>query len=152
VVGAPDPEGIRGIVVKAYVVLSKGYKPSDALTKELQDYVKKVTAPYKYPRIIEYMDELQRPSQGRYLGESSETNNQPFLFLFHLKEILYQKHTESDDKGSFIFRDANLPSQSRQTISLANFRSLFISRTIFSESFPHWLLNLPSNLRSFPNS
>jgi acetyl-CoA synthetase len=67
VVGAPDPEGIRGIIVKAYVVLAKGYKPSEALTKELQEYVKKVTAPYKYPRIIEYMDELPKTISGKIL-------------------------------------------------------------------------------------
>jgi acetyl-CoA synthetase len=67
VVGAPDPEGIRGIVVKAYIILTKGYKPSEALTKELQEYVKKVTAPYKYPRIIEYMDELPKTVSGKIL-------------------------------------------------------------------------------------
>jgi len=60
VVGAEDPQGIRGIVVKAVVVLAKGFKPSDALTKELQEHVKKTTAPYKYPRIIEYADELPK--------------------------------------------------------------------------------------------
>ncbi|MBN2599000.1 MAG: AMP-binding protein [Candidatus Thermoplasmatota archaeon] len=67
VVGAPDPEGVRGIVVKAYVVLTKGYKPSETLTKELQEHVKKVTAPYKYPRIIEYMDELPKTISGKIL-------------------------------------------------------------------------------------
>jgi acetyl-CoA synthetase len=67
VVGVPDPEGVRGIVVKAYVVLAKGYKPSEALTKELQEHVKKVTAPYKYPRIIEYMDELPKTMSGKIL-------------------------------------------------------------------------------------
>ena len=67
VVGAPDSEGVRGIVVKAYVVLTKGYKPSETLTKELQEHVKKVTAPYKYPRIIEYMDELPKTISGKIL-------------------------------------------------------------------------------------
>jgi acetyl-CoA synthetase len=67
VVGTPDPEGIRGIVVKAVVVLAKGYKPSETLTKELQNYVKKTTAPYKYPRIIEYMDELPKTISGKIL-------------------------------------------------------------------------------------
>jgi acetyl-CoA synthetase len=67
VVGSPDPKEVRGIVVKAVVVLSKGYKPSEALTKELQDYVKKVTAPYKYPRIVEYMDELPKTVSGKIL-------------------------------------------------------------------------------------
>jgi acetyl-CoA synthetase len=67
VVGAPDPKGVRGIVVKAVVVLAKGYKPSEALTKELQDHVKEVTAPYKYPRIIEYTEELPKTISGKIL-------------------------------------------------------------------------------------
>jgi len=67
VVGAPDPKGIRGIVVKAVVVLAKGYKPSETLTKELQEHVKNSTAPYKYPRIIEYSDELPKTISGKIL-------------------------------------------------------------------------------------
>ena len=67
VVGAEDPKGIRGIVVKAVVVLAKGYKPSDALTKELQEHVKNTTAPYKYPRVIEYVDELPKTISGKIL-------------------------------------------------------------------------------------
>lgn len=63
VTAAPDP--IRGQVVKATVVLARGYVPSDALTKELQNYVKKVTAPYKYPRIIEYVEELPKTLGGK---------------------------------------------------------------------------------------
>jgi acetyl-CoA synthetase len=67
VVGASDPSGVRGIVVKAYIVLTKDFKPSQALTKELQEQVKKVTAPYKYPRIIEYLDELPKTISGKIL-------------------------------------------------------------------------------------
>lgn len=67
VVGTEDPEGIRGIVVKAFVVLAKKYKPSDELTKELQEYVKKITAPYKYPRIVEYVEELPKTISGKIL-------------------------------------------------------------------------------------
>ncbi len=63
VTAAPDP--IRGQVVKATVVLTKGYTPSDALTKELQNHVKHTTAPYKYPRIIEYVDELPKTLGGK---------------------------------------------------------------------------------------
>lgn len=63
VTAAPDP--IRGQVVKATVVLAKDYTPSPELTKELQNYVKKVTAPYKYPRIIEYVDELPKTLGGK---------------------------------------------------------------------------------------
>lgn len=63
VIGAPDK--IRGKVVKAYVILNKGYTPSDELTKELQKHVQEVTAPYKYPRQIEYVDELPKTISGK---------------------------------------------------------------------------------------
>lgn len=63
ITGAPDP--IRGQVVKATIVLAKGYQPSPELTKELQNYVKKVTAPYKYPRVVEYVDELPKTIGGK---------------------------------------------------------------------------------------
>lgn len=63
VTGAPDP--IRGIVVKATIVLAKGYTASDELVKELQTYVKKNTAPYKYPRIVEFVDELPKTISGK---------------------------------------------------------------------------------------
>jgi len=63
VTGAPDP--VRGTVVKATIVLMKGYSPSPELTKELQDYVKHQTAPYKYPRIVEYVSELPKTISGK---------------------------------------------------------------------------------------
>ena len=63
ITAAPDP--IRGQVVKATVVLTKGYTPSPELTKELQNHVKHTTAPYKYPRIIEYVDELPKTLGGK---------------------------------------------------------------------------------------
>ena len=63
VTAAPDP--IRGKVVKATIVLARGYEPSPELTKELQNWVKKETAPYKYPRIVEYVDELPKTVGGK---------------------------------------------------------------------------------------
>ncbi len=63
VTGAPDP--IRGQVVKATVILAEGFKPSEELTKELQNHVKRTTAPYKYPRIIEYVKELPKTISGK---------------------------------------------------------------------------------------
>ena len=63
ITGAPDP--IRGQVVKATVVLAKGYTPSEALVKELQDHVKNATAPYKYPRLVEFVDELPKTISGK---------------------------------------------------------------------------------------
>lgn len=63
ITGAPDP--VRGQVVKATVVLKKGYEPSPELIKELQDHVKHSTAPYKYPRIIEFVDELPKTIGGK---------------------------------------------------------------------------------------
>nr|MBQ4318291.1 AMP-binding protein [Clostridia bacterium] len=58
VTAAPDP--IRGQVVKATIVLKGGFEGSAALIKELQNHVKKATAPYKYPRIIEFVSELPK--------------------------------------------------------------------------------------------
>ncbi|MBE6884899.1 MAG: acetyl-CoA synthetase [Ruminococcaceae bacterium] len=63
VTGAPDP--VRGQVVKATIVLMKGYEGSDELVKELQNYVKKQTAPYKYPRIVEFVNELPKTISGK---------------------------------------------------------------------------------------
>ena len=60
---APDP--IRGQVVKASVVLVKGTEPSDALAKEIQNYVKQRTAPYKYPRIVVFRTELPKTISGK---------------------------------------------------------------------------------------
>jgi acyl-coenzyme A synthetase/AMP-(fatty) acid ligase len=63
VVAAPDTE--RGSVVRAVVVLCDGFVPSDALTAALQDHVRNTTAPYKYPRIIDYADALPRTATGK---------------------------------------------------------------------------------------
>ena len=63
ITGVPDP--VRGQVVKATIVLKKGYYPSDKLKKELQDHVKRSTAPYKYPRVIEFVDELPKTFSGK---------------------------------------------------------------------------------------
>ncbi|CAB4871277.1 unannotated protein [freshwater metagenome] len=62
-VAAPDRE--RGSVVRAVVVLRDGFSPSDALAVELGDHVKQVTAPYKYPRIVDFVDELPKTSSGK---------------------------------------------------------------------------------------
>jgi len=63
VTGAPDE--IRGQVVKATIVLTKGYSPSDELKKEIQEFVKNATAPYKYPRIIDFVTELPKTISGK---------------------------------------------------------------------------------------
>ncbi|HOD02617.1 MAG TPA: AMP-binding protein, partial [Clostridiales bacterium] len=63
VTGVPDP--VRGFVVKATIVLRKGYEPSEELTKDIQSYVKATTAPYKYPRIIDYVSELPKTFNGK---------------------------------------------------------------------------------------
>ena len=63
VVGSPDPD--RGNVVKAFVVLRPGHEPSDALVRELQDHCKRVTAPYKYPREIEFVADLPKTRSGK---------------------------------------------------------------------------------------
>ena len=63
VVGAPDEE--RGAVVRAVVVLRDGYEPSEALAQTLQEHAKRQTAPYKYPRIVEFASELPKTASGK---------------------------------------------------------------------------------------
>jgi len=63
ITAVPDPD--RGQVVKATIILSKNYTASDELAKELQEHVKKVTAPYKYPRIVEFVTELPKTISGK---------------------------------------------------------------------------------------
>ena len=63
VVAAPDEE--RGSVVRAVVVLRDGYAPSPALARELQDHVKAATAPYKYPRVVDFAAELPKTASGK---------------------------------------------------------------------------------------
>jgi acyl-coenzyme A synthetase/AMP-(fatty) acid ligase len=63
VVGSPDAD--RGNIVKAFVVVRPGYEPNDALVRELQEHCKRVTAPYKYPRAIEFVDELPKTRSGK---------------------------------------------------------------------------------------
>ena len=59
------PDELRGQIVKATVVLAKGYEASEELVKELQNHVKKTTAPYKYPRIVEFVEELPKTISGK---------------------------------------------------------------------------------------
>lgn len=63
VVGRPDPE--RGQIVKAFVVLAPGHRGSPALSRELQEHVKRVTAPYKYPREVEFVPDLPKTVSGK---------------------------------------------------------------------------------------
>ena len=73
VTGAPDP--VRGQVVKATIVLNRGYEGTPELTKELQDYVKTHTASYKYPRIVEYVAELPKTISGKIRRTDLRKNN-----------------------------------------------------------------------------
>ncbi len=59
------PDEVRGQVVKASIVLTKGTEPTEALKKEIQDYVKQHTAPYKYPRVVVFRDELPKTISGK---------------------------------------------------------------------------------------
>ena len=61
------PDEVRGQVVKASIVLVKGFNGTDELRKEIQDYVKSRTAPYKYPRIVVFKDELPKTTSGKII-------------------------------------------------------------------------------------
>jgi acetyl-CoA synthetase len=63
VTGVPDP--VRGHAVKATIVLAPGYQASGELVKELQSWVKKRTAPYKYPRIVDFVEALPKTVNGK---------------------------------------------------------------------------------------
>ena len=73
ITAADDP--VRGQVVKATIVLTKQYTASDELKKELQNHVKKVTAPYKYPRIVEFVDELPKTTSGKIMRAQIRRND-----------------------------------------------------------------------------
>ena len=60
-----SPDEIRGQVVKAFVVLAPGYEPSDDLVDTLQGHVRRVTAPYKYPRRVEFVEALPKTISGK---------------------------------------------------------------------------------------
>ncbi len=62
-VASPDP--VRGAVVKAFVKLKPGVEPSFAMARELQEHVKRVAAPYKFPREVEFVEELPRTASGK---------------------------------------------------------------------------------------
>mgnify|MGYP000521768247 CR=1 FL=1 len=63
VIGKPDDD--RGQIVKAFVVLRPGYEANDELVRELQEHAKRVTAPYKYPREIEFVESLPKTRSGK---------------------------------------------------------------------------------------
>ena len=60
-----SPDEMRGSIVKAFVILAPGYVPSEELTRSIQDHVRSVTAPFKYPRVIEYVSELPKTISGK---------------------------------------------------------------------------------------
>ena len=61
------PDEVRGQVVKASIVLVKGTEPTEALKKEIQNYVKTHTAPYKYPRIVKFCESLPKTTSGKII-------------------------------------------------------------------------------------
>ncbi len=60
-----SPDEMRGEIVKAFVILAPGYSASPELANELQEHVKRVTAPYKYPREIEFVESLPKTISGK---------------------------------------------------------------------------------------
>jgi acetyl-CoA synthetase len=75
------PDSIRGQVVKATIVLTKDFIPSEELKNELQEHVKKVTAPYKYPRIIEFVDELPKTISGKIRRVEIREKDKPYPII-----------------------------------------------------------------------
>jgi acyl-coenzyme A synthetase/AMP-(fatty) acid ligase len=69
------PDELRGQIVRAVVVLRDGYEPGDALASELQEHVKSETAPYKYPRIVDFATALPKTPSGKI--KRAELRDQP---------------------------------------------------------------------------
>jgi acetyl-CoA synthetase len=61
----PSPDPVRGEIVKVFVVLRVGHEPSEKLITDIQQHVKRITAPYKYPRAIEFVNELPKTISGK---------------------------------------------------------------------------------------
>ena len=60
-----SPDKVRGDVVKAFIILAPGYVPSEEMVLSIQAHVRKVTAPYKYPRLVEFVTELPKTISGK---------------------------------------------------------------------------------------
>ena len=69
----PSPDPVRGEIVKVFVVLKKGHEPSEQLIKDIQQHVKRITAPYKYPREIEFVKELPKTISGKIKRKALRT-------------------------------------------------------------------------------
>ena len=95
ITAVPHPD--RGQVVKATIVLMKGYLPSEELKKELQKHVKQVTAPYKYPRIVEFVDELPKTISGKIQRKLIRTDDSKGS-----AEKLQVRHATTDDAEALL--------------------------------------------------
>ncbi|NLB01707.1 MAG: AMP-binding protein [Methanomicrobiales archaeon] len=85
VVGSPDV--LRGLVVKAFVVLKPGNRPTESLVKDIQRQVKRVTAPYKYPRLVEFVESLPKTISGK-------------IKRHELRELEMKRFTENNSRPS----------------------------------------------------
>ncbi|HIU19099.1 MAG TPA: GNAT family N-acetyltransferase [Candidatus Limiplasma stercoravium] len=137
VTAVPHPD--RGQVVKATVVLVKnrGYEPTDALKKELQNHVKQVTAPYKYPRIVEFVDELPKTISGKIQRKLIRRIDRDTAASAHVRRVSFEPVTaqnfnevaalrvSKDQKG---FADSPLYSMS-QAFALGDGRQPYAIRS-----------------------
>ena len=104
VVGSPDR--LRGMIVKAFIVLNEGYEPSESLVKELKSYVKRTTAPYKYPRAIEFIPELPKTISGKIKRNELEGRRDEKI---HRKFIIFPALSMSLPVLPVIFLGDSLP-------------------------------------------
>lgn len=87
VVGSPHPE--RGEVVKAFVVLRDGVAGSDELSAELQEHVNAITAPFKYPRAVEFLDALPKTITGKFAARICAIGNTVRTLPVHHRHLIY---------------------------------------------------------------
>jgi len=89
ITGVPDK--LRGQVVKATVVLTRGYAAAEELKVELQNHVKKTTAPYKYPRIVEFVDELPKTISGKIRRVEIRDKDKPYPVINSIECKAYER-------------------------------------------------------------
>jgi acetyl-CoA synthetase/medium-chain acyl-CoA synthetase len=115
VVGAPDSE--RGEIVKAFVVLRPGHDPTTELVAELQEHVKSLIAPYKYPRDVAFLEELPRTANGKL--DRSELERQHPLSLVIQLPVDHEERARAEDEAAALARQEAREAARREAAAAA---------------------------------
>ena len=145
VIGVPDET--RGLVVKAFVVLKAGWQGSPSLTLKLQDHVKNITAPYKYPRLIEYVSTLPKTNSGKI--KRNELRATEFQRALESDKSLFDRPPSPSSPSSSSSSSLSLSSSSSYSLPAHNFdqesNSYYRALSSLSSSTPSHDAEKPSS-------